>query len=134
METSAAEQLAIYLYSKLMSPKIGSFIIVDILPNTVTIDEDGLSNTVSIDRVTFRTTLVTVQNVKDNAHNGNKGGLQTDAISQKVNTSCAMQQNVVLDNEKSKEVATPKSPTRKNATWNGITKPTTQKGRNIHVQ
>lgn len=71
-------------HRKLMSPEIVAFRFVEISPSTITINEDGMSNTVSIDGVTLRLTLIAVQDVLDDASNRNEDGLTRKALQQNV--------------------------------------------------
>lgn len=54
-----------------MSPKAGPSTVVEVSPSTVTIMEDDISNTVSINRVILAPTLNTLKNVMNEAKNGN---------------------------------------------------------------
>lgn len=53
MTTSAAEHLATESFHKLMVPNTGTFKVIQVLRKGTTIDEDGIRNTVSIDRATL---------------------------------------------------------------------------------
>lgn len=56
MTTSAAKGLVTKSYNKLLSVKTGPFKVVEVSPTTVPIDEDGIYNTVSVDRSTVALT------------------------------------------------------------------------------
>lgn len=62
---SNAEIMASVQYIELMSLKIGPFIIVETSPSTATIDEDFISNKISIASVTLARTPITVQDLKE---------------------------------------------------------------------
>lgn len=72
MATFAIERLSNYSYNKLMSSEVGLFRIVEILQNTVAIDDGDVSNTVSIDHITLVATLITAGNVVNKAKNRSK--------------------------------------------------------------
>lgn len=73
-------RLATDFHSKVMSPKVGPFRVIEVSPRTVTIDEDGILNTVSSNHVTLAPTRTTVQEKRNNANNGNKAELPTGAM------------------------------------------------------
>lgn len=50
---SAAERLVTESYNKLISAEIRPFKIIEILRTTITTDEDGVRNTVSVDQATL---------------------------------------------------------------------------------
>lgn len=76
----AAERLATFSRNKLMYPKIGAFKIVEILPSTVSMDKDGISNTVSIDHTPLVPTLISINDIGYNVNSDKKSGLPTDPI------------------------------------------------------
>lgn len=143
MTTSAAERLETGLKSKLMWARNGPFKIVKTLPTTVPIDEDVISSTVLIERITLAPALTAAQDVMDDANHGNKDGLPTDTMQKIVHTKHAMRQNLILDEsdqdvirqnlhsklaswqneildnmQETEEVATPRNGSRKHATPN----------------
>lgn len=68
-----------------MFNKAGPLRVVEVSPSTVTINENGLSSTVSIDHLMLAPTPITVQDVISNANNGNKHELRTGAVWQDEN-------------------------------------------------
>lgn len=104
MKVSATKRLATVLYRESGSQSIGQFSIVKISSCTVTIDEDGIWNTVSVDHATLAPTLITVQDIIDNANNGNKDKYWQDATKKNVHTIKISRQNVIYENEE--DVAT----------------------------
>lgn len=103
MTSFAAERLATDSYNKLVSHKGGPFEIVFISPIKVIVEENGISITISIDDITLVPTLMTVQDVMDDANSGNKNGLPNEAMQENVNLKDAMRHNVIYDNEEGKE-------------------------------
>lgn len=75
MKASAAPQLATVSYSKLKLLETGLFRIVDILQSTVSISEDGISNTVPICCDTLPPTRISVQDLLSNGKSWHKDGL-----------------------------------------------------------
>lgn len=65
-----------------MSHKVGPFRVVNISPSTVTIDNDCISNTMSIHPVTLLPTLISVQDAMNDENTGNKDELPTGATGQ----------------------------------------------------
>lgn len=70
-----------------MTPQTGPTRIVQILPATITIDEDGISNTVSMDCLKWESTLMAIQDGMDDANHCDKHGLPTEAVRQNVRTN-----------------------------------------------
>lgn len=71
MKTRPPERLPTNSYRKIVSPKVGPSTAVEVSSSKVTIKEDGISNTVSINRVILAPTLHTFKIVMNDAKNGN---------------------------------------------------------------
>lgn len=52
MSKSTADLLETESYCKLLCTKTGPYCVIEVMPTTVTNDEDGIQNTISLDRVT----------------------------------------------------------------------------------
>lgn len=77
-------------------------------PSTVTIDENGILNTVSIDRITLDPTSIIVPDVTDDA-NGNNDGFPTDLMRNNEHKRYAKRQNLIYDKiEETEEVTSQK--------------------------
>lgn len=57
MNTFSVERLATKSYIKLLSTKMGPLMVIKVSPTTVTIDEDGIENKVSVDRAAVAPTV-----------------------------------------------------------------------------
>lgn len=77
---SAGEILAPDSYSEVVSLKGDPFRVVKVLPSTVTIDKDGISDTVLIYRLALAPTRTTVQNVMNNSINRSRDDQPTGTM------------------------------------------------------